>query len=107
LRASDGRVISVSTARAGKYSVEAALPKTLTPGDYAVWVHNGFGGASAWGTGATLRVAVGTPWPTEVVNVRDQGARGDDVADDSEAFRRALEAAERRGGGVVYCPAGT
>jgi hypothetical protein len=39
--------------------------------------------------------------------VREYGARGDNVTDDSQAFRRALEEAERHGGGVIYCPAGT
>jgi hypothetical protein len=107
LRGSDGRVLPVAVGTVEKYSVVATLPRPLAPGDYSLWVHNGFGGPGGWGGGRTLRVRAPTGWPQRIFNVREYGARGDNVTDDSQAFRQALEAAERQGGGIVYCPAGT
>lgn len=40
-------------------------------------------------------------------NVKDHGAMGDGLADDTAAFHSAIEEAGRCGGGVVYAPAGT
>lgn len=52
--------------------------------------------------------------PNEVVtksdlplNVRDFGAVGDGVADDTAAIQAALDAAEAAGGGIVWVPGGT
>ena len=41
-----------------------------------------------------------------VENIRDHGARGDGRAIDSPAIRRAVEAAAKRGGGIVLVPPG-
>jgi hypothetical protein len=40
------------------------------------------------------------------LNVRDFGAKGDGVTDDTEAFRKALDERQRMGGGIVYVPSG-
>jgi hypothetical protein len=42
-----------------------------------------------------------------VFNVKDYGARGNDLADDTDAIRAALAACRQAGGGTVYLPAGT
>ena len=107
LRAADGRTLPLPVDAVEKYSVVASLPRSLPPGDYSLWVHNGFGGPAGWGGGRALRIQARVDWPEQVFNVRKYGARGDNVTDDSRAFRQALEAAERQGGGVVYLPAGT
>ena len=39
-------------------------------------------------------------------NVKDYGAKGDIVTDNTSAFRAALKAAEKNGGGTVYVPGG-
>ena len=44
------------------------------------------------------------PKPLRHVNVRDYGAGERDVMDDTEAFRRAIRAAEDAGGGVWVSP---
>ena len=50
-----------------------------------------------------------TPIPTEAAktfNVKDYGAKGNNRADDTEAIRSAIAAAEEAGGGIVYLPNG-
>ena len=47
------------------------------------------------------------PRPPVVANVRDAGAKGDGVTDDSTAFREAIDQAAARGGGTVLVPPGT
>ncbi|MCC5850307.1 MAG: hypothetical protein JJU29_19655 [Verrucomicrobia bacterium] len=47
------------------------------------------------------------PRPPVVTNVRDTGAKGDGVTDDSAAFRMAIDQAAARGGGTVLVPPGT
>lgn len=42
----------------------------------------------------------------DVVNVKDFGAVGDGVADDTAAIQAAINAAQSRGGGTVFLPAG-
>jgi hypothetical protein len=42
-----------------------------------------------------------------VFNVKDYGARGNNLADDTDAIRAALAACRQAGGGTVYLPAGT
>jgi polygalacturonase len=50
--------------------------------------------------------AIANPAATVVFNVRDQGARGDGQAVDSDAINRTIAAAHAVGGGTVYFPPG-
>jgi hypothetical protein len=43
---------------------------------------------------------------TDSYSVRDFGAKGDGKTDDTTAFQKALDAAAKAGGGVVYAPRG-
>ena len=90
-----------------KFSLSATLPQDLAPGSYELRVSNGFGGAA--GFSAPLKIEIKRPdaWPDKVFNVKSFGAAGDDTADDTQAIRAALEAAEKNGGGIVYFPWGT
>lgn len=64
-------------------------------------------------TGATMVVADGTTTPrsisdrfADIINVKDFGAKGDGVTDDTESIQRAIDRVAVRGGGIVYVPAG-
>jgi len=82
------------------YELTFDLPPTLPPGDYALRVHNGLGGADAWGAAGTVAVRLEPDWKRERFNVRDFGPKP------AEALLAALRAAETNGGGVVYLPRG-
>ena len=91
---------------ADAYSGRASLPAGLPPGEYEVAVHNGRGGPTAWSEPLRLRVAAAAPRPDVQFNVKDFGAEGDGVKDDTAAVLTALEKARAGGGGVVYFPRG-
>ena len=59
------------------YDVHFRLSDRLQPGEYAVHVHNGYGGPAGWSDGLRLTVEAKEPWPSEAFNVRDYGAAGD------------------------------
>ncbi len=58
------------------------------------------------GSSSEARGAVLAHPESGVQNVRDFGAAGDAVSDDTEAFQRALDAVAHAGGGTVYSPPG-
>ena len=101
------RTTELVVSDADLYSARAPLPADLPVGEYIVWVHNGCGGPAAWGRcPEPLRVGRPDPWPATEYNVLRFGARGDGVADDTDAVQAALDAAGQAGGGTVYCPSG-
>ncbi len=95
-----GKAVTLKPQQAECWSLTVALPKDLAAGEYAVQVHNGFGGAAGWRPAGKVTVATPEAWKTEVFNVADFGA------DSDKAVRAALAKAEANGGGVVYFPRG-
>ncbi|MFW5692981.1 MAG: glycosyl hydrolase family 28-related protein, partial [Thermoguttaceae bacterium] len=84
------------------YEAAIRLPKELPPGEYELVIHNGAGGTAGWG--GPVRLAVrrrSAPAEPRVFDAREFGARGNGIADDTEALRAALVAAGEAGGGVV------
>ena len=55
----------------------------------------------------TENIAVTVPAEVTKVNVKDYGAVGDGVADDTRAFQHAIDDLSKRGGGEVFIPEGT
>jgi hypothetical protein len=90
------------------YSIEAQIPLNVTDGTYKLFVHNGYGDATAWSSPTEITVAPSPKdtWPTTVFNVKDYGAKADGKVNDTPAIVSALDAAAKNGGGVVYLPKG-
>ena len=88
------------------YKVDFVVP-TLANGSYEVWVHNGHGGHYGWSGPLTLTVYGGPGWTNTQFNVKDYGAVGDGVTDDTAAIEAALEAAAGTPYSTVYFPTGT
>lgn len=90
-----------------RYCLTAILPAGLLEGEYDLAVHNGSGGAQGWSSVLAFAIKRPEAWPEKTWNVREHGAMGDDVHDDSAAIRAVLSEAEENGGGIVYFPGGT
>ncbi|MHB8997408.1 MAG: hypothetical protein ACYC63_19355 [Armatimonadota bacterium] len=103
LRDAKGADVALSVRQADLWSVSAAVPTTMAPGAYELWVHNGFGGASLWREAGKVDVIAPVAWKTDVFEVKDvgEGAEGD------EAIRKVLAVAKENGGGVVLLGRGT
>ena len=90
------------------YSVKANIPATTPAGDYHLYYHNGRGGKTAWSEPLKIAVVAKTEnlWDKKSFNVKDFGAKGDGLNNETNAFRAALDAAGQNGGGTVYVPRG-
>jgi hypothetical protein len=102
-----GATIELSLVKSELYSLVTKLPEALAVGAYELTVHNGHGGGMAWSKALAVDVKAPDVWPVTRFNVRDFGAKGDDVTDDTKAVRAALAAADTNKGGVVFFPWGT
>lgn len=81
----------------------------LTPGEYQIMVHNGYGGNYGWSAPMDFTVKATTArseWEKlGTFDVTDFGAKGDSYTNDTGAIIAAMAAAEANGGGIVYFPA--
>ncbi len=102
-----GSAVALTIVKPEPYSILAQLPKDLRIGEYNLLVHNGKGGPAAWSDPLLVEIKEPLHWPEKIFNVRDFGAKGDDVTDDTQAIRDALADADKNGGGVVYFAWGT
>jgi len=83
------------------------IPRDLRTGAYVVYLHNSNGGAWGWRKAGDLEIVETSSRPERVFDVRHFGARGDGLANDRDAIGRALDAARKAGGGVVFFVPGT
>lgn len=91
------------------FKVDFKIPE-LAAGSYEVWIHNGHGGRFGWSGPLTLSVLDRSPWAgqdRQIFNIRDFGAAGSGVADDTRAIKSALAAAQSTAPSTVYFPSGT
>jgi len=103
---SEGMKGVIAPAKGNEFAASVAIPPGFPAGVYRLFLHNGFAGPAGWSEPVRIEVAKPTPWPAAVFNVRECGADGDGVKDDSTAILTAIEKAEKAGGGVVYFPRG-
>lgn len=106
LRDGRGKFHHLRAVAINQYTLTFRVPEEVPEGRVAVFVHNGWGGAAGWSTSISLDVAPIKPWPEAVFNVRDFGAQGDAIHDDTPAIRAALNKCKENGGGVVFLPRG-
>lgn len=88
------------------YKVDFIVPANLANGEYEVWAHNGHGGDYGWSGPLTLTLADSVAWSSVVFNVKNFGAKGNGVTDDTQAITQAVAAAGPSPGATIYFPAG-
>jgi hypothetical protein len=100
LRGGDGVALALPTLESDDYALRFGLPVGLASGEYALFVHNGFGGEPGWTPAGSVTVRPRLPWKEDAFNVKDFGAKPGD------ALLAALKKAEANGGGIVFLPRG-
>lgn len=91
------------------YRVSFKAP-ALPASRYEVWAHNGHGGHFGWSGPLSLTILPQSPWAGQsanVFNIKNYGAIGDGVTDETQAIQSALNAAAKAAPATVYFPAGT
>ena len=101
----DNKIYELSVISAEEYSAEFSL-SGIPAGEYQFYVHNGYGGNTAWSIPVTVEVKRQATMPQKEYNLRDYGAMGNAKHDDSRAMERALSELSASGGGVLYIPRG-
>ena len=89
------------------YKVDFKVPDALANGDYQVFVHNGDGGQYGWSKPLTMTIDNGLNYTGAVFNVKNYGAKGDGVTNDTAAINAARAAADKTPWSTVYLPTGT
>lgn len=80
---------------------------TADPGHYTLLYNSGRGGEFGWAKATEIDILPPALPVNTIFNVRDDGAKGDGLADDTAAIAVAVKKAADAGGGVVYFPPGT
>ena len=88
------------------YKVDFKVPDALVNGDYQVFVHNGDGGQYGWSKPLTMTIDNGLNYTGAVFNVKNYGAKGDGVTNDTAAINAARAAADQTPWSTVYLPTG-
>lgn len=89
------------------YKVDFKVPDALANGDYQVFVHNGDGGQYGWSKPLTMTIDNGLNYTGAVFNVKNYGAKGDGITNDTAAINAARAAADNTPWATVYLPKGT
>jgi hypothetical protein len=113
-----GISVALHAEAADGWSLRCPVPANVAPGDYAVRVHNGQGGAGSWCEAGKVAITAPTPWPTNLYSVlescgpnavrdmRRSLVKYGQPVERTEAILAALAKAKANNGGIVYFPAG-
>lgn len=118
LESASGTTVPLRAETSDCWALRCPVPVGVVPGNYAVRIHNGQGGAGAWSTAGGVTVAACDRWPTNVYSVlatcgsdanrdmRHSLLKYGQPVERTEGVRAALAKAKANGGGIVYFPAG-
>jgi hypothetical protein len=102
-----GQTLIFNPVQQDQWSLNVSLPGNMVAGEYNTWVHNGCGGQAGWKQVGIVKIRVHPPlWKSDVFDIREYGAVGNDEFEDGPAIQAALDAAGRNGGGIVFIPRG-
>ena len=82
------------------------LPSEIKPGNYTIFLHNGYGGEYGWVNAGHFKV-VAKKAKEKLFNVAEYGAIANGLQNNIYAIKKAIKAAENNGGGTVFFPPGT
>jgi len=108
IKSSDGQGRWVTPETVNPYAVEFIVP-ALSGGAYEVWLHNGHGGPMGWSGPVILTILATDPFAAQAnrsFNVKDYGAKGDGVSDDTGSLNTAMSVAAANRPATLYFPAG-
>ena len=118
LTSSSGAPVALNAEAADGWSLRCPVPSDLAPGNYSVRLHNGQGGAGAWGEADSVTITAPAPWPTNAYSVltpygadairdmRRSLVKYGQPLERTDGVQAALAQAKTNGGGIVYFPAG-
>jgi len=113
-----GKSVALQAEAADGWSLRCPVPAGLASGSYTVRLHNGQGGAGAWGEAGTVTLTAPEPWPTNrysalefygsdaLRDMRRSLVKYGQPVDRMEGVLAALAKAKANGGGIVCFPAG-
>lgn len=101
-----GTTVAATLSEGGLWRARFRIPDRAPPGAYHLRLSNGDGGDDEWVDAGRIEIRAGAAASLPSFDVRAYGANGDGKTDSTQAFRKAIEAANREGGGIVFVPRG-
>lgn len=118
LVSASGAAVALRANAVDGWSLRCPVPTNVASGEYTIRLHNGQGGAGAWGEAGKVTIAVPSPWPTNIYSVlescgtnavhdmRRSLVKYGQPIEHTEGILAAVAKAKANGGGIVYFPAG-
>jgi len=83
---------------ASAYEARLRIPSALTPGEYEIFLHNGWGGVDGWSAPFPLEIGAASVWPTTVFEV---DAYVKQTGNEATGIGAALAGLQKNGGGIL------